>query len=55
VKDKCRGNNKAVVDPFQKKVEIEVIACEASAWFPGKTKNRFLEYLKKQNYEPLFK
>jgi hypothetical protein len=54
VKDKYRGKIKAVFDPFQKKVELEVIACEACAGLPGKTKNRFLEYLKKQNYEPLF-
>lgn len=55
VKDKYRAKIKAVLDPFQKKVELEVIACEACAGLPGKTKNRFPEYLKKQNYEPLFK
>lgn len=55
VKDKCRGKIKAVLDLFQKKVELEVIASGRCAGLLGKTKNRSPEYLKKQNSEPPFK
>jgi len=55
VKDKYHGKIKAVLDPFQKKVELKAIASEACAGVPNQTKTRSLEYFNKQNYELLFK
>lgn len=49
--DKLAG----IADPFQKRLELEQIAAEATSGLSPKAKKGFLEYLKSQNYEQLLK
>ena len=42
-------------DSFQKGLELEQLAAEACREIPAKAKIGFMDYLKKQNYEPLLK
>ncbi len=42
-------------DNFQQGLQLEQLAAEASSGLSAKTKKGFMEYLKKQNYEPLLK
>ena len=42
-------------DNFPQGLQLEQLTAEACSGFSAKTKKGFLEYLKKQNYEPLLK
>lgn len=42
-------------DPFQTRLQLEQLTAEASAGIPAKARKGFMDYLKKQNYEPLLK
>jgi hypothetical protein len=42
-------------DSLQKNLELELLAAEACSGLSEKTRKGFLDYLKKQNYEPLLK
>jgi hypothetical protein len=42
-------------DSFQKGLELEQLTAEACRELPAKAKIGFMDYLKKQNYEPLLK
>ena len=42
-------------DSFQQALQLEQLTAEACSGLPAKTKKGFLDYLKKQNYEPLLK
>ena len=42
-------------EPFQQALQLEQLTAEACSGLPAKTKKGFLDYLKKQNYEPLLK
>jgi hypothetical protein len=42
-------------DSYQQGLQLEQLTAEASSGLPAKAKKGFMEYLKKQNYEPLLK
>jgi hypothetical protein len=42
-------------DQFQTKLQLEQLTAEACSGLPAKAKIGFMDYLKKQNYEPLLK
>ena len=42
-------------DNFQKGLQLEQLAAEATSGLPAKARKGFMDYLKKQNYEPLLK
>ena len=42
-------------DPYQRGIQLEQLSLEACRELPAKAKKGFLDYLKKQNYEPLLK
>jgi len=42
-------------DSFQQSIQLEQLAAEACSGLPAKAKKGFMDYLKKQNYEPLLK
>lgn len=42
-------------DNFQKGLELEQLTAEACSGLPAKARKGFMEYLKKQHYEPLLK
>ena len=42
-------------DPLQRSLELEQLSAEACSGLSAKTKKGFMDYLKKQNYEPLLK
>jgi hypothetical protein len=42
-------------DTFQKGLQLEQLTAEACSGLPAKAKKGFMDYLKKQNYEPLLK
>ncbi|MFA5268262.1 MAG: hypothetical protein WC379_09835 [Methanoregula sp.] len=50
-KDRILGSG----DSFQKGLELEQLTAEACRELPAKAKIGFMDYLKKQNYEPLLK
>lgn len=49
-KDRITGTQE-----FQRGLELEQLSAEASAGLSAKVRKGFLDYLKKQNYEPLLK
>jgi hypothetical protein len=55
VKTKHSSRIKAISDPYQQKLVLELISNDACCELPEKTKNGFLAYLKNQNYEQLLK
>lgn len=42
-------------DSFQQDLELELLTAEACSALPAKARKGFMEYLKKQNFEPLLK
>lgn len=42
-------------DSFQRGLQLEQLTAEACSGLPAKARKGFMEYLKKQNYEPLLK
>jgi len=42
-------------DTFQQGLQLEQLTAEACSGLSGKTKKGFMDYLKKQNYEPLLR
>jgi hypothetical protein len=42
-------------DSFQQGLQLEQLTAEACSGLPAKARKGFMEYLKKQNYEPLLK
>lgn len=42
-------------DSFQQGLELEQLTAEACSALPAKARKGFMDYLKKQNYEPLLK
>ena len=42
-------------DSFQQGLQLEQLTAEACSGLPAKAKKGFMDYLKKQNYEPLLK
>ena len=42
-------------DNFQQGLQLEQLAAEATSGLPAKARKGFMDYLKKQNYEPLLK
>jgi hypothetical protein len=50
-KDRIAGSG----DPYQRGIQLEQLTAEACRELPAKAKKGFLEYLKKQNYEPLLR
>jgi hypothetical protein len=50
-KDRITGSG----DNFQKGLQLEQLTTEACSGLSEKTKKGFMDYLKKQNYEPLLK
>jgi hypothetical protein len=50
-KDRIAGSG----DPYQRGTQLEQLAAEACRELPAKAKKGFMNYLKKQNYEPLLK
>jgi hypothetical protein len=42
-------------DNFQQGLQLEQLTAEATSGLPAKAKKGFMDYLKKQNYEPLLK
>ena len=42
-------------DSFQKGLELEQLTAEACQEIPAKARRGFMDYLKKQNYEPLLR
>lgn len=49
-KDRIGGTSE-----YQRGLQLEQLSAEASAGLSAKARKGFLEYLKKQNYEPLLK
>jgi hypothetical protein len=50
-----RGRISGAGDPLQRNLELEQLSAEACSGLSAKTKKGFMDYLKKQNYEPLLK
>jgi len=50
-KDRIAGSG----DPYQRGLQLEQLTAEACRELPEKAKKGFMDYLKKQNYEPLLK
>jgi hypothetical protein len=50
-KDRIAGSG----DPYQRGLQLEQLTAEACRQLPEKAKKGFMDYLKKQNYEPLLK
>lgn len=42
-------------DQFQTKLQLEQLTAEACSGLPAKARKGFMDYLKKQNYEPLLR
>jgi hypothetical protein len=42
-------------DPYQRGIQLEQLTAEACRELPAKAKKGFMDYLKKQNYEPLLR
>jgi hypothetical protein len=55
MKTRYKGKIAGVSDPYQKNLELEQIAAEATSGLSVKAKKGFLDYLKSQNYEQLLK
>ncbi len=55
MKTRYKGKITGISDPYQKNLELEMIAAEATSGLSAKTKKGFLDYLKSQNYEQLLK
>lgn len=55
MKTRCQGKIAGVSDPYQKNLELEQIAAEATSGLSAKARKGFLDYLKSQNYEQLLK
>ena len=55
MKTRYRGKIAGISDPYQKNLELEMIAAEATSGLSTKTRKGFLDYLKRQNYEQLLK
>jgi hypothetical protein len=50
-----KGRISGAGDPLQRNLELEQLSAEACSGLSAKTKKGFMDYLKKQNYEPLLK
>jgi hypothetical protein len=50
-----KGRISGATDPLQRNLELEQLSAEACSGLSVKTKKGFMDYLKKQNYEPLLK
>jgi len=55
MKTRYRKKIDCISDPYQKNLELELIATEACSGLSAKAKKGFLDYLKSQNYEQLLK
>jgi hypothetical protein len=55
MKQTYKGRISGTGDPLQRNLELEQLTAEACSGLSAKTKKGFLDYLKKQNYEPLLK
>jgi hypothetical protein len=50
-----KGRISGAGDPLQRNLELGQLSAEACSGLSAKTKKGFMDYLKKQNYEPLLK
>jgi hypothetical protein len=50
-----KGRISGAADPLRRNLELEQLSAEACSGLSAKTRKGFLDYLKKQNYEPLLK
>lgn len=55
MKTRYKGKIAGISDPYQKNLELEQIAADATSGLSAKAKKGFLDYLKSQNYEQLLK
>jgi hypothetical protein len=50
-----KGRISGAGDPLQRNLDLEQLSAEACSGLSAKAKKGFMDYLKKQNYEPLLK
>ena len=55
VKTTYQGKKTGVSDPYQRRLELELMVSEATRDLPAKTRKGFLDYLKSKDYEQLLK